>query len=108
MSVPARRVAVTGIGVISALGLTCDRFWAALAAGSSGIRPMTLVPPESLKFKNAAEVLGFCATQYFDEKDCGLLDRFAQFAAVAAREAITDAGLELTPELRERTAIVTG
>src|SRR5579871_6127379 len=108
-----RRVVVTGAGVISALGLTRDAFWQALIAGASGIRPMTLVPEDllkasSLKFANAAEAPGFCASRHFDEREADLLDRFAQFAAVAAREAIADSGIELTDELRARTAIVTG
>jgi nodulation protein E len=103
-----RRVAVTGIGVISALGHKSATFWDALAAGRSGIRPMTLVPDGSVRFPNAAEVADYRASDYFEEKDAAFLDRFAQFAAVAAREAIACAGLEFTTDLKERAAIVTG
>ena len=103
-----RRVAVTGIGVISALGANRESFWKALAAGVSGIRPMELVPPGTVRFPNAAEARAFLTTDHFDEKEAGLLDRFAQFAAVAAREAVVDAHIEWTPALREQTAIVTG
>ena len=56
-----RRVVVTGIGVISALGRTGPEFWEALAAGRSAIAPMTLIPPGSVRFANAAEVRGYCA-----------------------------------------------
>jgi nodulation protein E len=69
---------------------------------------MTLVPGGSLKFGNAAEVPDFNASQHFSEKDLTQLDRFAQFAAIAAREAVRDAGLDFKGELGERTAIVTG
>ena len=103
-----RRVAVTGIGAISAFGHTFPDLWNGLAAGRSAIRPLTLVPPGSLRFPNAAEVPDYDPLRYFEEKETLLLDRFAQFAAVAAREAIGQSGIEFSPELGERTAIVLG
>jgi nodulation protein E len=103
-----RRVAVTGIGVIAAPGACRDRFWASLREGRSAIRPMTLVPEGSLRFANGAEVSGFDVLAYLDEKDADLLDRFAQFALIAAREAVQDAGVEFPPELAARTVIITG
>jgi nodulation protein E len=103
-----RRVVVTGIGAISALGPDRESFATALAAGASGIRPMQLVEPGTVRFTNAAEALGYRVEDHFEEKDTLFLDRFAQFAAVAAREAIRDAALEWSAELRARTAIVTG
>jgi nodulation protein E len=103
-----RRVAVTGIGAISAFGDTYADLWNGLAAGRSAIRPLTLVAPGSLRFPNAAQVPDFDPLRYFDEKEAQMLDRFAQFAAVAAREAIQASGIEFSPELGERTAIVLG
>jgi len=103
-----RRVAVTGIGAISAFGSTFPDLWAGLAAGRSAIRPLTLVSPGTLRFLNAAEVPDYHPLDHFEEKDLQMLDRFAQFAAVAAREAIQTSGLVFSPELRERTAIVLG
>ncbi|MGA2600363.1 MAG: beta-ketoacyl-[acyl-carrier-protein] synthase family protein, partial [Bryobacteraceae bacterium] len=103
-----RRVVVTGIGVISGLGLDAHAFWKALSQGRSGIRPMELVDRTLLRFQNGAEVPDYNPSAYFDEKDIGLLDRFAQFGAIAAREAVKDAGMEFDAALRERTAIVTG
>jgi nodulation protein E len=103
-----RRVAVTGIGVIAGPGRTRNEFWGALANGESSIRPMTLVPQGALRFTNAAEVPGYRATDYFDEKQADFLDRFAQFAVIGAREALADAGLTITPGLAERMAVVTG
>ncbi|MGA2879156.1 MAG: beta-ketoacyl-[acyl-carrier-protein] synthase family protein [Bryobacteraceae bacterium] len=102
------RVAVTGLGVISALGGNSSEFWQALQAGRPGIAPIQAVDPALLRFSNGAEVRNYTPAQYFDEKEIGLLDRFAQFGAIAAREAIAQAGIEWTPELRESTAIVTG
>lgn len=103
-----RRVAVSGIGVISALGLTRAAFYEALMAGRSGIRAMTLVPAGSARFSNGAEVPGYRETDFFDEKQAGMLDRFAQFAVVAAREAVADANMAFPPAIAEATAIVTG
>jgi len=104
----ARRVVVTGIGVISSLGLNAAEFWQALAEGRSGIGPMTLVNPALLRFPNTAEVKGYDPSQHFCNKETDFLDRFAQFGVVAAREAVRDSGIEWTPELRERGAVVTG
>jgi nodulation protein E len=103
-----RRVAVTGIGVISALGHNSQEFWQALAAGCSGIAPLEAVDRALLRFANGAEVRNYAPGQYFDEKELGLLDRFAQFGVIAAREAIAAAGVTWTARLREATAIITG
>jgi nodulation protein E len=61
-----------------------------------------------LRFENGAEVHGWDPKRHFDDKEIGMLDRFAQFGAVAAREAVADAGIQWSAELRENTAIVTG
>ncbi|HLG99323.1 MAG TPA: beta-ketoacyl-[acyl-carrier-protein] synthase family protein [Bryobacteraceae bacterium] len=103
-----QRVVVTGLGVISALGQNRCEFWEALSQGRSGIAPLQSVDPTLLRFQNAAEVRNYDPARHFDEKEIALLDRFAQFAAISAREAISDAGIEWTPELRSNTAIVTG
>jgi nodulation protein E len=103
-----RRVVVTGLGVISAIGRNVREFRESVTSGTPGIRPMQSIPPGLLRFPNAAEVQGYDPTQHFDDKDIGLLDRFAQLGVVAAREAIADSGIEWTDDLRERTAIVTG
>lgn len=103
-----RRVAVTGIGVVSAFGDSFAEFWTGVASGASAIRPMTLVPPGTLRFPNAAEAAGFDPLRHFDEKDAGFLDRFAQFAAVAAREAIAASRIEIDAALGRRCAVITG
>ena len=103
-----RRVAVTGLGTICALGHNTLESWQAMRAGRSAIRRMELVDPPSLRFQNAAEVKDFDPNKHFTEERCTVLDRFSQFALVAAREAIRDSGLKLDAALGERTAVVTG
>ena len=103
-----RRVVVTGIGVIAAPGKTRREFWESLREGRSAIRPMTLVPQGSLRFTHAAEVADFRASDHMEEREADLLDRFAQFALIAAREAVRDAGLPITSTLAERMGVITG
>jgi nodulation protein E len=105
---PPRRVVISGIGVISAIGHNRRDFWTALSEGRPGIRPLQSIARGLLRFPNGAEVQNYDSSTYFDDKEAALLDRFAQFGVVAAREAVSDAGVEWTPELREQTAIVTG
>ena len=102
------RVVVTGIGVISALGLDSERFRAALYEGRGGIAPITLVDTSQMRIKNGAEVKDYVPDDFFPPKQLGFMDRFAQFAVIAAREAVDSSGLEWTPDLLENTAIITG
>lgn len=110
-----QRVVVSGIGVISGLGPSRHEFWQALSHGISGIGPIPdpIGPsPEMnmglVRFKNAAVVRGFDPELHFSRKNLTFMDRFAQYAVVAAKEAVEMAGIEWTTELREGTAIVTG
>jgi nodulation protein E len=102
------RVVITGIGVISALGLNRHDFWESLRAGRSGIGEFDQPEFGSARFKNAAPVRGFRSEDHFPDKNVAFMDRFAQFSVVAAREAVAQAGIEWTTELRESTAIITG
>jgi nodulation protein E len=79
-----------------------------MAEGRSAIGRLEAVDPALLRFSNAAEVRLFDPAAHFDPSRLSLLDRFAQFALVAAREAIQNAGLELSAPLRDSTAIITG
>lgn len=102
------RVVVTGLGVISPLGHTTAAFWTSVSEGRSGIAPLEQVDRSLLRFQNGAEVRGYDPLRYFEPRDVNLLDLFAQFGTIAAREAIADSGIEWTSGLRERSAIVTG
>src|SRR5271163_3353330 len=103
-----RRVAITGLGIISPLGLDVPASWASLSAGRPAIGPITSTDTSTLRFKNGAEVRGYDPLKYFAGGKDAHLDRFAQFSLIAAREALQDSGVELNPELRERSAIVCG
>jgi nodulation protein E len=103
-----RRVAITGVGAISALGRSAAEFAASLCAGRCGIGPIESTDTSHVRFHNGAEVRGYRHEPYFDDRRADFIDRFAQFAVIAAREAVSDAGVEWTPELRENAAIVTG
>jgi nodulation protein E len=102
------RVVVTGVGVISALGLDAASFAESLAAGRTGIGPLQGAYASQVRFRDGAEVKGYNPESYFEPKDLGFMDRFAQFAVIPAREAVAQAGIEWTPALREEAAIVTG
>ncbi|HXQ26534.1 MAG TPA: beta-ketoacyl-[acyl-carrier-protein] synthase family protein [Candidatus Acidoferrales bacterium] len=104
----ARRVAITGLGIISPLGLNVAETWSALREGRSAIGPIKSVDCSTIKFQNGAEVVGFDAVSHFPGGKDAYLDRFAQFSVVAAREAFRDSGIELTPAQREKSAIVCG
>ena len=103
-----RRVVVTGLGAISALGHDVPCFWNALIAGRPGIAPIASVDVSKIRFQNGAEVRHYDPSQHFEASQADLLDRFAQFGLIAARQAIRDSGIVFTPELRQRTATVTG
>ena len=102
------RVAITGVGVISAIGKSTPEFWDSLRHGRSGIRPIAAPECNNLRFRNGAEVPAYNSSDYFDEKQAQLMDRFAEFAVIAAREAVRDAALELTPEMKAGGAVITG
>jgi nodulation protein E len=103
-----RRVAITGLGIISPLGLNLEENWKSLSEGRPAIGPIKGADCSTLRFKNGAEVIGYDPVQHFPGGKDAYIDRFAQFSVVAAREALQNSGLELTPELKERSAIVCG
>ncbi len=103
-----RRVVITGVGAISALGRNAAEFGESLRQGRCGIGPIESADMSQIRFRNGAEVRGYTHTPYFDDRRADFIDRFAQFAVIAAREAVESSGLVWTPELRENAAIVTG
>ena len=103
-----QRVVVTGCGVVSPVGLDTATYWASLKAGKSGIGLPTSVPAELLQKEVVAEVKDFDPLRYFGEREIGPLDRVSQFAVVAAREAVAEAGISFDGGLSERTAAIVG
>lgn len=102
------RVAVTGMGLVCALGNTVEECWDCLSKGESRILPLLDGGSPPYKFRNGAEARAFRPSHHFSDKDLLVLERFAQFAVVAAREAVSQSGLTFTGELADRTAVVTG
>ena len=103
-----RRVVVTGIGVICASGRNRDEFLQSLQTGRNGIQTLARNAEWGLRFQSGGEVAGYCQAEHFAPKEADMMDRFAQFAVIASREAVRQSGIDWTPELLADTAIVTG
>jgi nodulation protein E len=102
-----RRVAITGLGAVSAFGVGVAEFWREVAAGRSGVRRIASFDPTSFVNQIAAEVPSFDACG-LDEADREMLDRFAQFAAIAAAEAFQQAALVLNDDEHDRAGVAIG
>ena len=102
------RVAVTGLGLVCALGNNVGECWQRLAAGESGIRPLRDPGSPPYKFRTGAEAQNFRPLDHFSEKELDLLERFCQLFTVSAREAIAQSGLKFSGSLAEKTAVITG
>jgi len=102
-----RRVVVTGLGVVSPVGLNVPDTWQALIAGQSGVDYISSFDPAPFGTKFAAEVKGFDATQYVDRKQARHMDRFTQFAAAASLQAVEAARLDLNA-VSEETGVIIG
>jgi nodulation protein E len=102
------QVVITGIGVVSPVGCGLNEFWSALVDGRSGIRAIENIPTERLTTRIAAQVLDFDPNTHFEPRRVSQFDRFSQFAVVAARAAVRDAGLEIDEELALEIATVIG
>jgi 3-oxoacyl-[acyl-carrier-protein] synthase II len=103
-----RRVVVTGMGLVSPVGIGVDESWNALVAGKSGIGPITLFDASTFPTRIAGEVKGFDATKYMDRKEVRRNDRFIHFALAAADMAIKDSGLDMSKEDPERVGCIIG
>lgn len=103
-----KRVVITGLGVISSIGTTVDEFWNSIVECKSGIGAIQSVDTNLLRFQNGAEVKNYNPLDFFTPKQLELIDLFAQFGIIAARNAVANAGIEWTDELRDRTCITTG
>jgi 3-oxoacyl-[acyl-carrier-protein] synthase II len=103
-----KRVVVTGLGIVSPLGIGTRTFWSNLTAGISGVGRITLFDPDGYSTQIAAEVKDFNPHDYFEKKEARRLDRFTQFALVATQEAIADARLPLEEVDPSRVGVVFG
>lgn len=103
-----RRVVVTGMGVISPVGLTVPSMWEALIAGKSGVDYITSFDPSPLETKFAAEAKGFDPMVYVNRKEAHRMDRFTQFAVAASLQAAESAGLKIDSSNAEETGVIIG
>ncbi len=94
------------MGAVTPLGIGVDAFWSGLTAGRSGIRTIQHFDASGLDVQIAGEVPDFVAREFIDFKAARRMDRFAQFGVAAARQAIADAGLEISDENRERIGVM--
>jgi len=103
-----RRVVVTGLGVVSPVGIGVDTFWNSLMEGRSGVRRITTFDPSALDTQIAAEVSDFDPTDFMDRKEARRNDRFVQFGYAASRLALDDAQLAITPQNATRVGVLIG
>src|SRR4051794_3428724 len=100
-----RRVVVTGIGLVSSLGIGTDANWAALAAGTSGIGTITKFDASQFATRIAGEVKGFDPLAFIEKKDVKKMDIFIQYAIAASQFAMDDAQLQIRPEQSRRVGV---
>jgi 3-oxoacyl-[acyl-carrier-protein] synthase II len=101
-----RRVVITGLGAVTPLGNSREAFWEGLVAGRSGVGPITAFDSHKLTTQIAAEVKDFDAGALIGKRESRRMDRYAQMALVAAREAMEDAKFPEDPDVRARTGAI--
>src|SRR4051812_29165475 len=100
-----RRVVVTGIGLVSSLGIGTEPNWAGIKAGQSGVAPITKFDTTQFATRIAGEVKNFDPLAYIEKKDVKKMDIFIQYAIAASQFAMDDSGLTITPELSRRVGV---
>ena len=103
-----RRVVVTGMGIISPLGIGVEENWSAIINGKSGIGPITRFDTGSFPVRFAGEVAGFDAERYMGHKEVKKMDRFIHFAVAASDYALKDSGYKITEKNAERVGVQVG
>ena len=107
----ASRVVITGLGIVSPIGIGVDQFWQTALAGKSGISAIPSFgdfPMESYRSRVAGRVENFNAADYIDEKFASRVDRYAQFGLVSTKEALDDSGLQMDKVPAERIGVAVG
>ena len=102
------RVVVTGMGAITCLGNSVEKFWTGLKNGQSGIQKISLVSPDGFPCKVSGEIRDFDTNDYMDLKEARRMARFSQFAVAAAHQAMEDSELELEKEDLDRIGVLIG
>jgi len=104
----SKRVVVTGMGVISAIGIGLDNFWQGLSTGKNGVDKISHFDASGFPTKIAAEVRDFDPNNYLDKKEARRLVRFIQFSIAAGQMAVKDANLKITPENANEIGVLIG
>jgi len=108
MNNPERRVVVTGVGLVSPVGVGTDSTWKALLRGESGIGPITLFDAKGFSCRIAGEVKGFIPENFIERKEIKKMGRFIQFALAASGFAVAQAGLEMAKEDAGKVGVYVG
>ena len=103
-----RRVVITGVGAITPIGNNVDSFWEGIKCGKNGIDEISSFITENMKVKMAAEVKSFDPSKFIDKKEVKRMDRYTQFALIAAEESIKDSKLDFNTLNKERVGIMFG
>ncbi len=104
----SRRVVVTGVGLVSPVGMGTQANWDALCAGTSGIGPITRFDATAFSTRFAGEVKNFDPLQFIEKKELKKMDLFIQFAIAASQYAMDDARLTIAPEVADRVGVFIG
>lgn len=103
-----KRVVITGMGVVTPVGIGSKKFWESLVNGVSGVKKITRFSTEDFRTSVAAEVLDFDPKNYFTPQKIMVMDRFSQMALVAAMEAVDTSGLKIGDENRQEIGVISG
>ena len=103
-----RRVVITGLGMVTPVGLDTEQSWEALCAGTSGIGPITQFHDKNIPSQIAGEIKGFDPAAYIGPKEIKKMDRFIHLAIAASQMAMDDSGLEITPENTDTVGVIVG
>lgn len=103
-----RRVVITGMGVVSSLGIGVDDFWNSIKEGKNGISSVSKIDVSNLNCKVAAEIKEFDATEFIDKKEAKRMDKYSQYAIAAAKMAIDSSGLDIEKVDNYRFGVVVG
>lgn len=107
-NVESKRVVVTGLGAVTPIGNTLTQYWEGLLSGKNGIAPITLFDASRHACRFAGEVKGFDPYEYMDRKEAKRMDRFAQFAVAASKQAIADAQFVINDLNAEQVGVIIG
>ena len=103
-----RRVVVTGLGAITPIGNNVGDFWQGIKSGACGVDTITSFDASEFKTQIAGEVKNFDVTEYIDKKEARKMDRYTQFALIAAEEAVKNSGLDMEKEDAWKVGVITG